>query len=381
MNTENRSEESRGDIICLSHLTWETTLFQRPQQIMLRLSQMNFRVYYISQRSFLKHLISYFKKSPPREGTVLENLMFWNRQGFIGPGDSPKEKEMKLQALLMFIRSTIRKEKIENPWLWLYYPEHHPLAEHIPYSRLIYDCMDPFEHFKNGNDAIRANEKRLLKNADIVFTGGESLQKLREGVNPQTHCFPSGIDLRHFNKTLLEETQIPEELKDLPKPIYGYFGAIDERIDWNVIEKICDSNRGGSVVFLGPVLGLKRIPVKAENFHHLGAKPYGSLPNYLKGFDVCLLPFVKNALTDNMSPTKTPEYLAGGKPVVSTPIPDVVSQYGDIIEIAESPDQFADACLKVSQTPIRDTAIISDRVRKSSWDDIALEMVRKIESL
>jgi glycosyltransferase involved in cell wall biosynthesis len=211
-----------------------------------------------------------------------------------------------------------------NVWLWLYDPALWPFCHSVPRSRLVYDCMDHFDAFDDADPRNAVHERELLRQADAVFTGGRSLQKVREGLNPRLRCFPSGIDFEHFARARDPQTRLPEDIAALPRPILGYFGAIDERLDGALLRALCRHHPTGSVALVGPVVRPHlALPTDEPNFHLLGKKPYEALPHYLKAFDVCLMPFLDSELTRHISPTKTPEYLAGGKPVVSTPIPDV----------------------------------------------------------
>ena len=268
-----------------------------------------------------------------------------------------------------------------DPLLWVYYPSYVDHIRDIPRSRLVYDCMDHFSGFQHSDQGIAEQEQRLLRQADIVFTGGRSLQRGKEGINPKTWCFPSGVEFEHFQQAACEATPIPEDLRRIPRPILGYFGAIDERIDFELIRFLCRERPQWSIVFLGPMIEGSKPPVEAPNFHYLGKKRYQDLPAYLKGFDVGLMPFVQTELTRHISPTKTPEYLAGGKPVVSTPVPDVIAEYSDIVAIAADHQQFLKAIEWAlgDQRPDAQARFI-ETAKARSWDAIAEEMLRIVRS-
>ena len=240
-----------------------------------------------------------------------------------------------------FLRSAPRGRRV----LWLQHPGYYPHARGLPREALVYDCMDPFAAFQKTAAWAPQAEDALLRDAGVAFTGGRALHAAREGKSERLHCFPSGIDFAHF-ASAAGEGPVAEELRALPKPVLGYIGAVDERIDWCVVEALCDAVPGGAVVFIGPVLeGARPLPER-PNLHVAGGRPYERLPEFLRGLDACLIPWKVNELTKFMSPTKTPEYLASGRPVVSTPIPDVVGDYGGDVLIAESPGDFAAACLR-----------------------------------
>lgn len=229
--------------------------------------------------------------------------------------------------------------------LWLQHPSAYDTSGRLAHDLLVYDAMDPFSQFKQSESTILEYENRLLEKADLVFTGGRSLHGAIVERRPDAHCFPSGIDFDHFARGA-GEGPLPKDLASLPRPILGYFGAVDERIDWDLIRHLCRERRHWSIVFLGPLVLMDDVPIKEENFHWLGPKPYDRLPDYLRGFDVCLIPWVVNELTRFMSPTKTPEYLAAGRPVVSTPIPDVVEDYREEVLVAETAEQYVEQCTR-----------------------------------
>jgi UDP-galactopyranose mutase len=239
--------------------------------------------------------------------------------------------------------------------------------------------MDQFEAFDKSPASDKRLEAALLRAADIVFTGGKTLQKAKAGVNPRTCCFPSGVEVEHFARAAAESTPVAEDIADIRHPILGYFGAVDERIDFGLIRYLCEQRPDWSVVFIGPLIRFDKCPVDAPNFHYLGKKEYGDLPRYLKAFDVCLMPFVDSELTRHISPTKTPEYLAGGKPVVSSPVPDVVEDYSDVVRIARTREDFLEqvdgALGDRAGVP---SALVGHKTRIRSWEQITREMERLI---
>jgi UDP-galactopyranose mutase len=225
-------------------------------------------------------------------------------------------------------------------------------------------------------------EDVLLERADIVFTGGGALQDATVGRRPDAHCYASGIDLEHFGRARDSTVPVAPEIADLPHPILGYFGAIDERLDYDLIRAVCRARRDWSVVLLGPLIPGTVITVEEPNFHWLGAKPYSELPSHLRGFDVCIMPWVKSELTAHISPTKTPEYLAGGKPVVSVKVLDVERDYGDVVLFGDTPEEFVAATERALTERDRDWAATLDgREAVRTWEQIAAEMDDLIASL
>jgi len=372
-------EKDRFDIICLSHLKWEKTLFQRPQQLMRQFSG-DSKILFLAHCPLREFLRAIFRGQLGEYiGRHNDNLQYMTLPYF------PLTRKFKFFQNLTYLltafvaRSKVKRLGFRNIILWMYYPTFTNNLKKFPHEKLVYDCMDLFRGFKASSTDVQEQENRLLQNADIVFTGGKSLQKSKQGINPRTYCFPSGVEFGHFSKATLDETSIPEDIKNIPHPILGYFGAVDERIDYDLVNHICQKRPDWSVVFLGPLVMRSEVPVHHPNFHYLGKKDYALLPNYLKAFDVCLMPFVISELTLHISPTKTPEYLSGGKPVVSTAIPDVIADYSDVVEIAGDYEEF----IRKTENVLKDAPEdLHTRIRKKaetkSWEYISKEMIRLI---
>lgn len=267
--------------------------------------------------------------------------------------------------------------------LWLQHPAYMTLAKQIDHDVLVYDCMDPFRAFNTEQPKLVEHETELLNKANVVFTGGRSLHALIEGKNPNMHCFPSGIDFPHFAKGA-EPGALPEDLANIPGPILGYFGAVDERIDWELVRSLCTTHRDWSVVFLGPLIKMNACPIDEPNFHYLGPKKYDLLPDYLRGFNVALIPWLVNELTSYMSPTKTPEYLAAGRPVVSVAIPDVVADYEKEAFVAYSTEEFIRHCEKALEQGCekaleQGVGSAEKPVQSRTWQEIAEQMMQQIQ--
>ena len=182
----------------------------------------------------------------------------------------------------------------------------------------------------------------MLARADLVFTGGQSLYEAKRGQHPRVFAFPSSVDAAHFARAR-RATDDPADQAAIPHPRLGFFGVIDERMDLDLLAAIADARPDWHLVIIGPVVKVDPASYRERaNIHYLGKKDYQELPGYLAGWDVALLPFAINESTRFISPTKTPEYLAAGKPVVSTPIRDVVRPYGmrGLVHIAATADDF-----------------------------------------
>ncbi|HTH27285.1 MAG TPA: UDP-galactopyranose mutase [Sphingobium sp.] len=229
---------------------------------------------------------------------------------------------------------------------WYYTPMMLPFSEHVPADCVVYDCMDELANFKGAPPELIPNEQRLLAQANLVFTGGYSLYEAKRDRHPNIHPFPSSVDVTHFG-TARKRGAEPADQAALPHPRLGFYGVIDERMDLDLLARLADARPQWSIVMVGPVVKISEEDLpRRPNLHYLGNKDYAALPDYLRGWDVALMPFAINAATRFISPTKTPEYLAAGRPVVSTPITDVVRHYGalDAVKIADTPEAFVSAC-------------------------------------
>ena len=213
---------------------------------------------------------------------------------------------------------------------WYYTPMMLPFSRHLDASVVVYDCMDELSKFRFAPERLLDLEQELIDRADLVFTGGTSLYEAKKSRHGNVHCFPSSVDRKHF-ATARRELPQPDDQAELKHPRLGFYGVIDERFDIDLLRQIAELRPDWSFVMVGPVVKISEDELpRAANIHYLGGKTYEQLPAYLSGWDVALMPFAMNESTQFISPTKTPEYLAGGKPVVSTPVKDVVRSYGHL---------------------------------------------------
>ncbi|WP_299648652.1 UDP-galactopyranose mutase [Sphingomonas bacterium] len=268
---------------------------------------------------------------------------------------------------------------------WYYTPMMLPVSQGIPAACVVYDCMDELSGFRNAPAGLVELEARLLDQADLVFTGGRSLFDAKRDRHPNVHLFPSSVDVSHF-ATARKAGPVPDEQQSVPGPRLGYCGVIDERLDLDLVAALADAHPDWSIVMVGPVVKISPddLPRRA-NIHYLGAKSYAELPRYLRGWDVALMPFALNEATRFISPTKTPEYLAAGCPVVSTPIADVVRQYGGLegVCIADGPASFVAAC-EEALTLRPDGAWLDAAdamLAETSWDQTFARMNDLIEAV
>ena len=266
-----------------------------------------------------------------------------------------------------------------SPLLWFYTPMMYGCARHVPACAIVYDCMDELSGFRFAPAELKRLETELMQAADVVFTGGTRLFEARRALHDNLHCFPSSVDTGHFMAARVGSPE-PVDQSTIPHPRLGFYGVIDERIDLKLIEAVAKGRPDWNLIMVGPIAkidasDLPRLP----NIHYLGQKDYGELPVYLAGWDAALMPFADNEATAFISPTKTPEYLAAGRPVVSTPVPDVVRHYGTLtgVSIARRPADFIAACelaLDLGRHPERWLPEADRMLAMTSWDETQQRM-------
>lgn len=258
---------------------------------------------------------------------------------------------------------------------WLYTPMMSELIDAFGASPVVYDVMDDLANFDFAPAGMREREAALLERADVVFTGGRTLYESRRAYGAKVHCVPSGVELERFAADVG-----PHPLTAmLPAPVLAYVGVIDERLDYELIAALADAFPHGHVVLAGPVVKVDPacLPQRA-NVHYTGRLPYASLPSLLAGTDVALMPFALNRATASISPTKTLEYFAARRPVVSTPIADVVAEYGDIAYIADGPRAFVAAVREALAAPPERIARGVAAAAARTWDAIFTHMLEHL---
>ena len=347
-------------LICLSHLRWDFVT-QRPQHLMDRFAR-DYRVLFWEEAIPTTHHLPYLEFHA-FHGTTVQAV-----RPRIPDRWSPQDQAAGLVGLF---DQMLALNGIVRPVLWLYTPMMWPVVQHVDAAAVVYDCMDELASFRFAPPALAGLEAALMASADLVTTGGWSLWEARRNDHANIHAFPSSVETRHFAtaRTGLAE---PDDQAGLPGPRLGWYGVIDERVDLDLIAGLAAARPDWSVVMIGPVVKIDPASLpQAPNLHWLGQKSYDQLPAYLAGWDVALMPFAMNEATRYISPTKTPEYLAAGCPVVSTPVRDVVRQYGHLhaVRIADGPAAFVAACADALADAPADTCTEADAVlARQSWD-------------
>ncbi|HTQ09654.1 MAG TPA: glycosyltransferase [Fimbriimonadaceae bacterium] len=265
----------------------------------------------------------------------------------------------------------------DSPLLWYYTPiDSEWSLGHFESSGIIYDCMDELSAFRGARPELVEAEQRLFEWADIVFTGGYELWLRKKAFHPNVHFFGCGVESNHFGQALLDDTAIPEDVASLKKPILGWFGVIDERVDYSLLDRLAEARPDWSIVMVGPTVKVdpSELP-RRENILWLGNRDYRSLPNYCKAFDICMMPFALNEATVYINPTKALEYMATGRPIIATPVRDVVRQYSDIVYIEAEAEGFIRRAEQILRDP--DEARVRRGIEKaaaSSWDNTVEKM-------
>ena len=354
-------------LIVLSHLRWNF-VYQRPQHVLSRLAARGWKVLFVEEPVDGDGRIASEDVAPGV--TVLR------------PEVPALPRDARDAAQRELLQREFRRRGVSRPVLWFYTPMALPLVEGLEPSAVVYDCMDELSAFAGADPALRDRERALLARADLVFTGGRSLYEAKREAHPSVHCFPSSVDLAHYVRARERMTE-PRDQIAIPRPRLGFFGVLDERFDRELIDGMASLAPGWSFVMVGPVVKIDPAELpRHANVHYLGPKSYQELPSYIASWDVALIPFARNRATRYISPTKVLEYMAAGKPVVSTSIADIVTPYGErrLVRIADNAQLAIDAA--------RDAMSEDRRVRyeafdaylaATSWDRTVADMERLLK--
>ncbi|BCM91986.1 putative teichuronic acid biosynthesis glycosyltransferase TuaH [Abditibacteriota bacterium] len=374
MSTFQGAVSSAYPLIVFCHLRWDF-VWQRPQQFHSRFAKRHrvlfvegplvepgdFEPYY-TLRSVKEH-----------SGVTLMQMHFsdaaWGKGGIY--------VDAMRRALLDKALATDLKGRFDSPVAWFYDPmavESH-LGQHGAIAT-VYDCMDELSQFRFAPPELIARERRLLLNADVVFAGGRKMAHSKRRFNTNVHFYGCGVDVAHFGKARSASTLVPDDIKHLEGKVLGFFGVVDERLDYDLIAQLADANSDWDVVMIGPTAKVdpKDFPQR-PNLHWLGGRDYSQLPTYTKRFDIALMPFALNEATEYINPTKALEYMATATPIISTPVPDVVSNFSSVCKISKSSEEFIKfACEQAAQV---DQVAVERGVKmaaENTWDAIVAKM-------
>jgi len=359
-------ESARFPIVVHSHLRW-SFVWQRPQQTHSRLAA--------------RHPILFVEEPTRSSDSNVDRLRLREVQpnlvvaepSLAERSESNRTDEARVATLLREALPAQVRARFAHAAHWLYTPLMAAQIDAFPEPlAVVYDCMDELSKFDFASPDIPERERDLIRHADLVFTGGYELYLSKRALHPRVRFFGCGVDFDHFRSAAKLEP--PADLAGIPGPRLGYVGVIDERLDYELIASLAAARPDCSIVMIGPVVKVpnERLP-HAANIHYLGARPYDQLPAYLSGFSVCLMPFAMNEASAFINPTKTLEYLATGKPVVSTPVRDVVRLFSEVVTIAGR-DAFADAVGRVLESGALNPARSVEVSRSNSWERIVGEM-------
>lgn len=372
INAIEASKDVPDDLVCLSHLRWNF-VFQRPQHLLTRGAQGR-RVFFIEEPIFNDYVEGHLVVTIDQSGVwvIVPHL----------PSNLSEEAVNATQQVLL--DDFFTKYQIRRYICWYYTPLALAFTRHLQPLAVVYDCMDELSAFKGASPALKDRETELFRCTDLVFTGGQSLYESKVHQHPNVYAFPSSVDVAHF-QAARNITQDPVDQANIPHPRLGFYGVIDERMDLELLSGIALSRPEWHLVIIGPVTKIDpAVLPRHENIYYLGSKDYQELPAYLAGWDLAMLPFVRNESTRFISPTKTPEYLASGKPVVSTSIQDVVRPYGQqgMVLIGDTVEEFVMAAEKAMQEDSKPDRLtqVDKFLAQTSWDRTWADMMQLIES-
>ena len=353
--------DRRPVLLCLSHLRWDF-VWQRPQHLLSR-AAVPYRVVFFEEPCLVADTAAprlHLSVSP--EGVLVATP---HLPGTTDPDDFDTMQRDLLDGLLVDLASDVDVA-------WFYTPKALDFAGHVEARTTLYDCMDELTLFRGASPRLVMLERQLLRQADLVFTGGRSLHEAKRRMHADVHMFPSSVEVVHFHQARTGHSAPPPDQAGLAHPRIGFFGVIDERLDYALIEAMALARPDWQFVMLGPTAKIDpaQLP-RSANLHWLGMKSYQQLPAYLAGWDVGMMPFARNEATRFISPTKTPEFLAAGIPLVSTAIADVVADWGQdgLVEIAgDAPAMIAAIERLLSRPRAPWLARVDERLSLQSWD-------------
>jgi len=357
-------------LVVFSHLRWDF-VFQRPQHLLSRLAA-TYPVVFVEEPLHTDGEAHLEEREPVPGVRVLRPHT---------PVRAPGFHDDQLPVLKALVDDWVESHVPGDYGVWFYTPMALPLMADLAPRLVIYDCMDELSAFRGAPRQMLQREQALLRRADLVLTGGPSLYDAKHALHPNVLCLPSAVDAAHFDRAAARARHGLVMRADalqgaLVRPRLGYYGVIDERLDLDLVAAVADADAAWQVVMVGPVVKIDPagLPRRA-NIHWLGQQPYEVLPQLVAGWDVCLMPFALNESTRFISPTKTLEYMAAGRPVVSTGVRDVISLYGDVVRLGLDAAGFVRACRDaLVESPAERQAReaqMAARVARYSWDETA----------
>ncbi len=369
---------SARPIVVHSHLRWDF-VWQRPQQLFSRFARSR-DVLFVEEPLFLDDAVRpTLDLSQPIPGLhrAIPRLPSAYRES-----ESAMHTAVRSLLLEAVGSAGALSYRFDTPIQWFYTPMPAPaMIGAFNEVAVVYDCMDELAQFKFAPTELVHRERFLLARADVVFAGGRSLAESKSRYHDNVHFFGCGVDAKHFGKARDAHTAVAPALSALTSPVLGYIGVIDERLDYALIASLAEHLPHASIAMVGPVVKVEERDLpRRENIHWLGQQEYESLPSFMKGFDVCLMPFAINKATEYINPTKTLEYMASGKPIVSTPVADVVRNFTPIVAVSDTVQGYLAAVTDALGAPSDELSKLGiARATESSWEGITGEMTMRME--
>ena len=367
-------------LIVFSHLRW-AFVFQRPQHLLSRLAR-HFHVVFVEEPVPCEAPAGLERSSPCAGVEVLRPHTPLAATGF---------HDEQLALLRGLLTAYLAEARIDDYAVWFYTPLALPLLDVLSPRAVVYDCMDELSAFKLAPPQLREREAALLARADLVTTGGPRLYAAKRDHNANVLCLPSAVDAAHYSPARATAdaagmARAAELQGEIGTPRLGFFGVIDERLDLDLVARIADADPAWQLVMVGPVVKIDPMTLpRRPNLHWLGQQDYSILPQLVAGWDVCLMPFARNESTEFISPTKTLEYMAAAKPVVSTPIHDVEALFGELVAIAPTADAFIGACRAALTESDAERTSREQKMRacvgRYSWDTTAATIAGALDAV
>lgn len=333
-----------SDLLVFSHLRWDF-VFHRPQHLLSRYAKHR-RVFYFEEPIIgqATHAKLHIKETQEGVQVVIPHLP---------AGLNPEARVLSMKDL---VDSLIDDENINEYAIIYYSPMALTYSRHLKPITTVYDCNDDQSSFQGDPQALMAREAELMEKAQLVFTAGHSVYEAKKYEHHNMYPFPNAVDYAHFSRAR-QHLKEPMDQENIPHPRIGFYGVIDERFKGSLLEKLADLRPEFQFIIIGPVKTIDQdILPKRPNIHYLGRKDYHALPSYISGWDCAIMPYEVNDHTKLMSPTKTKEILAAGKPIVSTSITDVMHPYFEkgLLQIADHPEHFVECIEKAIFMSIND---------------------------
>ena len=367
-------------IIVHSHLGWDW-VWQRPQQFLSRLSRKH-RILFV-EGPFPDHAVreprATLREVPDYPNVTVLQTPF--------PASRWHESNWMDAERLRLVRGVLAGPlgaEFRDPVQWFYDPMAvTAFAGQMGEIAVVYDCMDELSQFKGAPAELVKRERQLLAVADVVFAGGPKIHRAKAPYHPNCHSYGCGVDEAHFGLARNGSAVPPPDIAHLGGPVLGFFGVVDERMDYDLVAQLADADPSWQIVIVGPHTKIEDVTLpQRPNIHWLGGRDYTQLPHYASRFDVCLMPFALNAATEFINPTKALEYLATGRPVVSSAIEDVVHQFSNVISVAYLRGDFIKLCRRALNTPDPERLRRGiEMARKNSWEAIVTKLERHINEV